>query len=590
MSDRVKKKAAIKRATAVAQRDATRLDGQALQQLKGVYQTAVDDIDQELKAAADQNNIIRLERLNRVREKMKHALVRLEQSRFQLLKQMMHRSAALGVGPWEKHIGAVTASTALDKALLTTRTFTANDGLQLSDRLWNLKDYDNDVVVKSVQRAVIRGYDASRSAAEFLQKGLPVPGDIQKAQLAANASSLSKGIGRDLLRSKDSAYADARRLFRTEINRAHGTAYQTAAFEDDDVIGTKFVLSPNHRVRDICDMHSSVNRYGLGRGVYPKGKSPWPAHPNTISYEEAVFADEVTEQDKKGKQDRISWLQHQDHDTKQAVLRSGHKVAALNGGVLTEQQISTPWKVLQKRYQRKGIDVSKLKPIVVNKPQPAIPVDYLPKGDPVSNVVQAKGYKAVTQRTLAAIDKVHGDGRLPSIPVKRSASRKFHGQYSYYIGGSPIDIKLSSVGDHKELTLAHELGHFLDHQGMGTVGQHASKSNRIFDKWRESVAKSDAINSVIKLFDGPAEINGYRIQKKYASYLLQTHEIWARSYAQYIAVRSGDKLMLEQLKTMQAVKQHASVYYASQWDDDDFEPIAKAIDELFEELGWLNVR
>ena len=125
---------------------------------------------------------------------------------------------------------------------------------------------------------------------------------------------------------------------------------------------------------------------------------------------------------------------------------------------------------------------------------------------------------------------------------------------------------------------------------MGTVGQHASKSNRIFDKWRESVAKSDAINSVIKLFDGPAEINGYRIQKKYASYLLQTHEIWARSYAQYIAVRSGDKLMLEQLKTMQAVKQHASVYYASQWDDDDFEPIAKAIDELFEELGWLNVR
>ncbi|QUJ69219.1 hypothetical protein KDD30_07770 [Photobacterium sp. GJ3] len=30
--------------------------------------------------------------------------------------------------------------------------------------------------------------------------------------------------------------------------------------------------------------------------VKSKGKSPWPAHPNTLSYEQVMFVDEVTEE------------------------------------------------------------------------------------------------------------------------------------------------------------------------------------------------------------------------------------------------------------------------------------------------------
>jgi hypothetical protein len=30
----------------------------------------------------------------------------------------------------------------------------------------------------------------------------------------------------------------------------------------------------------------------------------------------------------------------------------------------------------------------------------------------------------------------------------------------------------------------------------------------------------------------------------------------------------------------------ALFYYPTQWDDDDFEPIAAAFDDLFKELGW----
>ena len=360
MSDRTKKKAAIKRASAKARRSATQLDGQALRELQGLYQGALNEVKQELSAAADEQNQIRLERLGALRNRLESHLSTLKNQKGELLIQTLGRAAQLGVGPLEPHLDSVTARACMDKAVLMARSFTANDGLQLSDRLWRINDHNQDAVIRSVERAVIRGYDASRSAAEFLEKGLPVPADLQKAQQQANPETIGRTVGRALMKEEGNPYANARRLFRTEINRAHGLAYQEAAFEDDDVIGTRFLLSPNHRHRDICDMHASVNRHGLGRGVYPKGKSPWPAHPNTISYEEAVFADEVTEEDRAGKEDRISWLKQQPPAIQQSVLRSQKKAAALNNGLLTEQQIATPWNVLKQRYQRQGIDIDAL--------------------------------------------------------------------------------------------------------------------------------------------------------------------------------------------------------------------------------------
>ncbi|AZR60628.1 hypothetical protein ELB75_11835 [Eikenella corrodens] len=44
---------------------------------------------------------------------------------------------------------------------------------------------------------------------------------------------------------------------------------------------------------DICDEHAAADLYGLGQGVYPVDECPWPAHPNTFSYTEAVYRDEI---------------------------------------------------------------------------------------------------------------------------------------------------------------------------------------------------------------------------------------------------------------------------------------------------------
>ena len=126
-------------------------------------------------------------------------------------------------------------------------------------------------------------------------------------------------------------------------------SYQNSLQDDDDVIGTRFVLSPNHPRVDICDMHASVNRYGLGRGVYPKGKNPWPAHPNTLSYVEAVFDDEVSAEDQAGKEDRIQWLSNQPGNIRVGVL-GVYKNNLLQNDQLKETMIKSKVKTLKKRF------------------------------------------------------------------------------------------------------------------------------------------------------------------------------------------------------------------------------------------------
>jgi hypothetical protein len=97
--------------------------------------------------------------------------------------------------------------------------------------------------------------------------------------------------------------------------------------------------------------------------VYPsRERCPWPAHPNTLSFVQIVFVDEISEEDRAGKLSRIDWLRGQPPGVQAAVLRSRHKAGALRAGILRENEIATPWRVLRRRYERRGIDIDQLRP------------------------------------------------------------------------------------------------------------------------------------------------------------------------------------------------------------------------------------
>lgn len=233
-------------------------------------------------------------------------------------------------------------------------------------------------------------------------------------------------------------------------------------------------------------------------------------------------------------------------------------------------------------------------PVGVSPVTPRVTRPPAPAGRPVSaglHVPRTSKNRPMYERMLQTIDRVHGDGNLPGLTI--FTRRLKPGRFGAYLAGDKPYIEITSdplipKGD-LSLTLVHEIGHYLDHKGINSLSRMATRDEMVTQVWREAVGNSRAVRTLIDQY-----VNGYRYgveiddfviypSRGYLDYLLMPEEMWARSYAQYIAVRSRDPDLLTAL----AAERNDPLYRAKQWDDDDFEPIAKAFDTLFEGLGWL---
>src|SRR5207248_2525079 len=100
-------------------------------------------------------------------------------------------------------------------------------------------------------------------------------------------------------------------------------------------------------------------------------------------------------------------------------------------------------------------------------------------------------------------------------------------------------------------------------------------------EWRRVVARSQAIQDLV----GMSVDRSPRVHVEHVADLLDPVEIWARSYSQYITLRSQRPELLASLEAFRT-RAPLAMYYPQQWEDDDFEPIDEAIDRLFRRLGW----
>lgn len=190
--------------------------------------------------------------------------------------------------------------------------------------------------------------------------------------------------------------------------------------------------------------------------------------------------------------------------------------------------------------------------------------------------------KTAVNTVLMEIDGLHSAVELPEIPVKNSTSIKFQGHYVYQeLSREPVEIVISKSSVNPELTAAHEIGHFIDHQALWDIGVYASVKAPLLDKWRAAIEASVATDKLKTVLQTHRD---YKTRSK-ASYYLAYWEQWARSYAQWVATRGNNTAMIEQVQKITQAGNPA--YSASQWDAADFEPIATAIDEIFKTLGWL---
>jgi hypothetical protein len=174
-------------------------------------------------------------------------------------------------------------------------------------------------------------------------------------------------------------------------------------------------------------------------------------------------------------------------------------------------------------------------------------------------------------------------------------------------------------------TVAHELGHLADVSMLSPPGEtwmsKTAWEMRKLNRREQALASrtDDASKSVLertqlqradllgtkdpdvveafgKLYDAIEQTDTYKVTSRIGSSFWDTyantpHELFARSYAQWIADRSGSPLMRQWLDEGLEKRNKplaAQVGYGhEQWTHEEFGPVAEAMDELMKVLGWL---
>lgn len=147
-------------------------------------------------------------------------------------------------------------------------------GLFLSERIWKTSEKAADNIGRIITEAISEGKHPTEIA-KMLQ-GYVRDG---KGTLVTNYPNMMRRIGS---LPQDLSY-EALRLARTETAAAHTDGMISSASMNPGYKGVKWLLSPSHPVRDICDHYAEQDIHGLGPGVYRKGQEPlFPPHPNCL--------------------------------------------------------------------------------------------------------------------------------------------------------------------------------------------------------------------------------------------------------------------------------------------------------------------
>lgn len=228
-----------------------------------------------------------------------------------------------------------------------------------------------------------------------------------------------------------------------------------------------------------------------------------------------------------------------------------------------------------------------------SKPEKKKKAGPIPSGKPVSEAFTdiPKKVKTPVTKALKIIDDIHGDGTLQQIPIKVNKHSTQLGAFRHNtVTHQPHDILLSELGAHKESTIVHEIGHYLDFETIGTRGEMSSaKPNSELKDVLKAAKNTTAIKKIEGIlanskyeFDGIVHIVDM-YDEDYLKYLKSETEIWARAYTQFIAKRSGNKKMTD------AIANTLTRKFPTQWDDKDFEDLEKEIEKLFVKKGWISL-
>jgi hypothetical protein len=219
---------------------------------------------------------IKRQRLNRLLRDLKDVEAWIRENGMDVMEKVISESAEFTTATITGALGTTVGSAAIagvvvDKVNADTLRYVINrfgdDGLVLSDRVWNTAGDYRDEISKALRSGIIRGESVNGMIAR-----------VRKVH--------------------DNETWKIRRLVVTEGNVANRAATGYNAQASDVVEALQIVDRPghnNHRQHKCYEL-AHADRYGLGEGIYPKDNTEiWSPHPNCTSYVKYVISEAKAE-------------------------------------------------------------------------------------------------------------------------------------------------------------------------------------------------------------------------------------------------------------------------------------------------------
>jgi len=227
-------------------------------------------------------------------------------------------------------------------------------------------------------------------------------------------------------------------------------------------------------------------------------------------------------------------------------------------------------------------------PATTTLEQPAPGAGYQSPSQTLTGWDDTKPISMTGHHVMDVIDRTHRvPGQMPRTPVV--INQKGQGA-AFHAGVRETWLEISEHAKWPNMSIAHEYGHKLDYAGSpGWFSERkaAVMTTKTADgEWiplgpELSEAMTDWLKAVRRS-------SGYKtIETERAGYFKDVKELWARSYYQWVATRSGDRALLDELADVRS-QAPGSTYYWPQWEDDDFVEIAAAIDRVMRERGLID--
>lgn len=175
------------------------------------------------------------------------------------------------------------------------------------------------------------------------------------------------------------------------------------------------------------------------------------------------------------------------------------------------------------------------------------------------------------RHALDLISQVHG---LPSdLPVAQVTIEELDGpegtfETHYFPNPDGTETRTQWITVDPEasapvLTTLHEVGHYLDSNWLH-VGMGAASRDDDAKALREALRETDSYRELVRCSQGRSDYRTDEGYVEWCNYAKATHEVFARAYAQYIAMEVGGTQVLSAVESRNT---------PMQWTLEDFAPI-----------------